>query len=184
MSSRIASALSPDSGLPPSADACLAAYERELDYLFATLRRLGARGAEAEDLAQEVFIVLHKNWSTIDTTRPLRPYLFGVAFRIFCAHRRRRREVLSDAVELRDESPGPEATMQRREAAALLNAALDRLPLSRRAVVVMHDLEELPVLEIAERLSMSRFGVYARLRKGRQELRAAVQRLSRQERRS
>lgn len=161
----------------PAEHACLEAYDRELDYLLATLRRLGARGTEAEDLAQEVFIVLHKNWPTIDTTRPLRPYLFGIAFRICAAHRRRnRREIPLESFEVSDDSANPETAMQRTEATARLRAALERLPLSRRAVVVMHDIDGVPVLEIAQALSMSRFGVYARLRKGRQELRAAVRR--------
>ena len=46
------------------------------------LRRLGVPAAEVEDLAHDVFVVLHRNWPTLDTERPLRPYLFGVAFRI------------------------------------------------------------------------------------------------------
>ena len=69
---------------PACESACLAAFDRELDYLFGTLRRLGAAPREVEDLAQEVFVVLHRNWPTVDTTRPLRPYLFGVAFRVVC----------------------------------------------------------------------------------------------------
>ena len=44
----------------------------------------------------------------------------------------------------------------------------------------MHDLEGVPVADIAERLSISRFGTYARLRKGRKELKAAVRRLVKQ----
>ena len=59
-------------------------------------------------------------------------------------------------------------------------AALDRLPLPRRAVVVMHDLDGRSVAEIAERLSITRFGTYARLRKARKELAVAVRRLSKE----
>jgi DNA-directed RNA polymerase specialized sigma24 family protein len=44
----------------------------------------------------------------------------------------------------------------------------------------MHDLDGVPVADIAERLSISRFGTYARLRKGRRELAAAVARLSKE----
>lgn len=160
---------------------CLAAFDSELDYLFETLRRLGAGPREIEDLAQEVFLVLHRNWSTLDTTRPLRPYLFGVAFRIVCAHRRRRaREIPTPALDLEDHTVSPEGSLQSKESVALLLAALDRIPLPRRAVVIMHDLDGLPVAEIAERLSITRFGTYARLRKARTELAAAVRRLSRE----
>jgi RNA polymerase sigma-70 factor (ECF subfamily) len=161
-----------------SASACVDAFDRELDYLFATLHRLGARPREIEDLAQETFMVLHKNWTTLDTARPLRPYLFGVAFRVVSAHRRRgAREVSRPTLEAEDVAAGPERLLQGKESRALLFAALERVPLPRRAVVIMHDLDGLDVADIAEQLSISRFGTYARLRKGRKELAGAVRRL-------
>ena len=45
----------------------------------------------------------------------------------------------------------------------------------------MHELDDVPVLEVARRLSMSQFGTYARLRKGRAELQGAVRKLSKGE---
>jgi RNA polymerase sigma-70 factor (ECF subfamily) len=166
--------------VPAPETTCLQVFERELDYIFATLRRLGATPDEVEDLAQEVFMVLHRNWPTLDTQRPLRPYMFGVAFRIVCAHRRQRmREIPFPALDTGDSSVGPEGSLQSKEALTLLMTALESVPLVRRGVVVMHDLDEIPIVDVARTLSISRFGAYARLRKGRKELRAAVQRLSR-----
>jgi RNA polymerase sigma-70 factor, ECF subfamily len=161
----------------PDAD-CLDVFDRELDYIFATLRRLGAAPHEVEDLAQDVFVVLRRNWPTLDTQRPIRPYLIGVAFRIVCAHRRRwSREIPRAAIEVHDGGLGPENSLFGKEATALLEAALAFVPLSRRAVVVMHELEDVPIAEVARSLSITRFGAYARLRKGRKELAAAVRRL-------
>jgi len=161
---------------------CVELFDAELDYIFATLRRLGAAGTEIEDLAQEVFVLLHQNWSQIDTQSPMRPYLFGVAFRVFSAHRRRqKREIPYASVEVEDLGPNPEGSLGRKEASALLFAALGRMPLRRRAVMVMHELDEIPVAEIARQLSISPFSVYARLRKARKELRSAVQRLTKGE---
>jgi RNA polymerase sigma-70 factor (ECF subfamily) len=160
---------------------CLDAFDRELSYLFQTLHRLGANPREVEDLVQEVFVVLHKNWPTLDTSRPLRPYLFGVAFRVVAAHRRRRaRETPQALLEIEDGELSPEASLQAKESVALLQAGLDRLPLRRRAVLIMHDLDGVPVEDIARKLSISRFGTYARLRKARKELAAAVRRLSKE----
>jgi RNA polymerase sigma-70 factor (ECF subfamily) len=168
---------------PRTDEACLESFERELDYLFVTLRRLGAAPHEVEDLVQDVFLVLYRNWKTLDTSRPLRPYLFGVAFRLFRAHqRRRRREVPYAALDPQDEMPGPEGSFQSKESTRLVLAALARLPLSRRAALVMHELDEVPVAEVARALSLTRFGTYARLRKARKELEAAIRRLSREER--
>jgi len=158
--------------------ACIDAFDRELDYIFATLRRLGASPHEIEDLAQDMFVVLHRNWPTLDTSRPLRPYLFGVAFRILRAqHRRWAREIPHPNLDADDGAAGPERSLQSKESIALLLTALERVPISRRAVVVMHDLDEVPIPDIARTLSMSRFGTYARLAKGRRELAAALRRL-------
>ena len=166
---------------PESETSCVAVYERELDYLFHTLRRLGAQRPDIEDLSQEVFIILHRNWQDIDLSRPFRPYLFAVAFRVVSAHRRRgRREVPCAYIEAEDQVIGPEESIQSRQSAHLLMAALDAVPLSRRAVVIMHDLDGVPTVEIAARLSITRFGAYARLRKARQELASAVRRLLRE----
>ena len=124
---------------PPAAERvadheCVQAFDRDLDYIFGTLRRLGAPPAEVEDLAHDVFVVLLRNWAALDKSRPLRPYLFGIAFRIVRAHRRRHvREVPHhSALESADERPGPEWLLQSHEASALLQAALERVPLTRR----------------------------------------------------
>jgi RNA polymerase sigma-70 factor, ECF subfamily len=161
-------------------EACVAAYNHDLDYIFETLRRLGARSGEVEDLAHEIFLVVYRNWSSLDTSRALRPYLFGVAFRIVCAHKRRySRELQLPYIEAVDCALGQEQSLQSREAIALLHSALELVPLARRAVVIMHELDEVPVKMIAETLSLTRFGVYARLKKGRLELARAVRQLQR-----
>jgi RNA polymerase sigma-70 factor (ECF subfamily) len=165
---------------PATADSsCIRAFDADLDYIFATLRRLGARPAELDDLTQEVFVVLHRNWDSIDTSSPLRPYLFGVAFRVLCAHRRRqKREVPHGVVEVEDVALDPETSLGRKESNRLLHDALESVPLRRRVVVVMHELDGIPAVEIARQLTISPFTVYARLRKAHKELRAALRRLT------
>lgn len=167
---------------PPRAtpdEACLEAFQRELDYIFRTLRRLGTSASEVEDLAQELFLVLRRSWSDYDPARPLRPYLFGVAFRIASAHRRKRgREVALEVVEVGDSGPGPDDALATKQARVLVLAALEQIPLPRRAVLVMHDLDDVPVEEVAAALGIPRFTVYSRLRKARRELGSAVRRLT------
>ncbi len=157
------------------------AFQRELDYIYRTFRRLGAPPFDVDDLAQDLFIVLRRSWKEYDRTRPLRPYLFGIAFRIAAAHRRkRRREVAFGILPVDDTGPGPDEIVGAKQTRALLLAALDRIPLPRRAVLIMHELDDIPVAQVAEVLSIPRFTVYSRLRKARRELRVAIQRLSRQ----
>ena len=171
--------------LPPSSisadEACLGAFQKELDYVFRTLRRLGTAPSEVEDLAQDVFVALRGAWSEYDPGRPLRPYLFGIAFRIASAYqRKRRREVAFGIVEVNDAGPGPDESLQSKQARALVLAALERIPLPRRAVLVMHDIDDIPVTQVAAVLEIPLFTVYSRLRKARRELEVAVRRMLRE----
>ena len=162
-------------------EACLDAFQSELDYVYRSLRRLGTHPADIEDLGQEVFLALRQSWREYDPGRPLRPYLFGIAFRIASAHgRKRRREVAFGVVEVNEMGPGPDEALQSKQARALVLAALDRIPLPRRAVLLMHDLDGVPVGEVASVLGVPLFTVYSRLRKARRELEVAVRRLSRE----
>jgi len=45
--------------------------------------------------------------------------------------------------------------------------------------LILHDLEGVEVLDIARQLAMTKFGVYARLSRGRKELGSALRRLLR-----
>jgi RNA polymerase sigma-70 factor, ECF subfamily len=159
-------------------EACLDAFQRELDYVYRTLRRLGTSPSEVDDLAQEVFLALRRCWDDYDRDRPLRPFLFGISFRIASAYeRKRRREVAFGVVEVGDAGPGPDDALQSKQARALVLAALDRIPLPRRAVLVMHDIDDVPVTQVASTLDIPLFTVYSRLRKARRELEAAIRRI-------
>jgi RNA polymerase sigma-70 factor, ECF subfamily len=158
---------------------CIDAFQSEFDYLCRTLRRLGVRPEDLEDDAHEVFLVLDRKWREYDPSRPLRPYLFGIAFRVVAARRRRdQREVpgMLDAVqgsELR-----PDEALEAADTRALVLNALDRVPLPRRAVLVMHDIDEIPMRDVAHAFSLPLFTGYSRLRKARREFEAAVRALS------
>jgi RNA polymerase sigma-70 factor (ECF subfamily) len=80
-------------------------------------------------------------------------------------------------MEAEDQAIGPEGLLQSKESVELVMAALDTVPLQRRAVVIMHDLDGVPIVEVAARLSLTRFGAYARLRKARGEMASALRRL-------
>jgi RNA polymerase sigma-70 factor, ECF subfamily len=159
-------------------DVCLHAYQRELDYLLRTLQRLGVRPADIEDLAQDVFVVLRRNWSQYDPSRSLRPYLFAIAFRVASSHRRRRwREVPLAVVDGPDSALCPDGLLEADQARHVVLGVLQSIPLPRRAVLVMHDLDEVPVQVVATTLSIPLFTAYSRLRKARGELRSAIVRM-------
>ena len=77
-------------------------------------------------------------------------------------------------MEVGDLGPGPDLVLEAHQARALVLNALERIPVARRAVLIMHDIDRLPMGEIAANLSIRRFTGYSRLRKARQEFAAAV----------
>ncbi len=161
-------------------------YRSELAYVWKTLRRLGAPLPDLEDLAHDVFVVVHRHLGDYDPARPLRPWLFGIALRVVSDFRRLQRnlrEVPAERVEPVDAAPTPHERMEGTEARALLMKALDALDLDRRAVFVMHELDEVPVPEIASALSIPLNTAYSRLRLARADVAAWIVRFRSAERR-
>lgn len=157
------------------ARSCFAAFQKEFEYLCRTLRRLGVPASDVEDEVHEVFLVLNRKWRDYDPSRPLRPYLFGIAFRVVSARRRwALRRSSAAPVDLDDAPPLPDEALDAAHARDLVLRALDRVPLSRRAVLVMHDIDEIPMRDVVRALSVPLFTGYSRLRKARKEFEAAV----------
>jgi RNA polymerase sigma-70 factor (ECF subfamily) len=155
-------------------------FDEHFDYVWATLRRLGVRDADREDLVHEVFLKVHARLADYDTSRPLRPWLFGFAYRVAADHRRLARhrvEVLSgpgDALAV--VTPADEGMVANDERALVLDA-LDTLDLARRAVLVMHDVDDVPIPAVAAALEIPLNTAYSRLRLARRDLAGAVTRL-------
>ncbi len=172
------------SGRPPDFPTM---YRSEFPYVWKTLRRLGAPPQDIEDLAHDLFVVVYRHLSDYDSTRPLRPWLFGIAVRVVADFRRSPRnvrEVLGDTREPVDATPTPHERLEGAEARAVLMKALDGLDLDRRAVFVMHELDEIAVPEIASSLAIPLNTAYSRLRLARADVAEAVRRCRMRERKS
>jgi RNA polymerase sigma-70 factor (ECF subfamily) len=160
---------------------CAAAFSGEFDYVYRILRGLGVPHADVEDLAHDVLLVLHRAWRNYDRSRPLRPYLFGIAVRVASSNRRRYwRETSFAAVEAADWGPRQEDALCAKRARDIVLAGLAHIPLPRRAVLAMHDIDEISMRDIARELSIPLFTVYSRLRKARREFEKAVVRLQKE----
>jgi len=155
-------------------------YKQELGYVWRTLRRLGVRERDLPDLAHDFFVVVFRHLADYDPLRPVRPWLFGIAFRVVSDYRRSARfvrETLGEPPEVVDRAPPVDEQLADRQARAAVMRVLDELELDRRAVLVMHDLEDHPVPEIAAALAIPVATAYSRLRLAREDLAAAIKRL-------
>jgi RNA polymerase sigma-70 factor, ECF subfamily len=167
---------------PDAAERRLTALMQEhFDLVWRSLRRFGLSVPDADDAAQEVFLIASRKLHAIVEGRE-RSFLFGTALRIASTRRRglRRRPEQADAdVEEHDEqsAPGPERLAQLSQARELLQAVLDEMALELKAPFVLFELEELSVPQIAELLEVPVGTISSRLRAARAEFGAAVRRL-------
>jgi RNA polymerase sigma-70 factor (ECF subfamily) len=149
-------------------------------FVWRSLVRLGVPRADAEDAAQQVFLVAARRLGDIESGREA-AFLFSTALRIASRARRtqqRRREVLEDApCERVDPAPDPEEMMDRARARAMLDAILDTMPLEQRAVFVLFELEQMTTANIAALLDLPAGTVASRLRRAREHFQAAVRRI-------
>jgi RNA polymerase sigma-70 factor (ECF subfamily) len=157
-------------------------YESEVSYVWVSLSRLGVRERDLEDLTHEVFAKLFQNFHVYDPSRPLRPWLFGIAARIAWDYRelsRNRLETPAPPIERPDPRAGPEEELSAQEDRALVLRALDELSMDRRMLLVMHDLNGHSMPEIAKILSNPINTLYSRLRMARADFLGALLRLRR-----
>lgn len=153
-------------------------YRAEFPYVWRTLRRLGVAAADLEDLAHDVFVVVHRRLDDYDSRRAIRPWLFGIAYRLASDDRRRarNREIPTDSIDLPAPAPGADALMESDEQRRLVLLGLEALSLEQRAAVILVDIDgELPG-DVAVALDIPVPTVYSRLRVGRQKFAAAIRR--------
>jgi RNA polymerase sigma-70 factor (ECF subfamily) len=159
-------------------------FEREFDYVWASLRRLGVRDSDLEDVAQDVFVRVHRQLHHYDPSRPIRPWLFAFAVRCAADWRRQARhrvEVLGHPEEHAASTPSADVAMVQAEELSVVLQALESVEIDRRAVFILYELDECPMKEIVRSLGIPLFTGYSRLRLARKEFVAAVRRLRRRE---
>ncbi len=155
-------------------------FETEFEYVWHSLRRLGVRERDVDDVTHDTFIVVYRTLDQYDPGRPLRPWLFGIATRHAANYRRRahhRGDVMEPTTEVADQSRGADEALASRQATDLVQAALDTLDDDRRNVFVLHELDGTSVPDIAAALSIPLNTAYSRLRLAREHFSAAVRRL-------
>jgi RNA polymerase sigma-70 factor (ECF subfamily) len=154
-------------------------FTMHASYVWNTLRRLGVDGADLEDVTHDVFAEVQRHLGEFEPARPVKPWLFGFAFRIASGYRRRsarRREAPLDAEPV-DPGALADARMAADEDRRLVLEALGAIDLTRRAVFVLYELDGVPMAEIARSLDIPENTAYSRLRAARAEFAAAVKRL-------
>lgn len=142
-----------------------------------TMRRLAAREADAEDLAQEVFVVIHRRLPSFEGRSKLSTWVYGICVNVAADHRRRahvRREAPTADVPEGAVEPAQADAVARAQARARLDRVIASLDDDKRAVFVLFELEELPMAEVADIVGAPLQTAYARLYAARRAVDAAI----------
>lgn len=156
------------------------------------VRRLGVPAADVEDVAQEVFVVLHRRAAEWDPSAPPRSLLYGIARRLLYGIARRLvanylRRARHQREELGMEEDGharpatQEQQVGRTQQRALLDQALAMLDADKREVFVLFELEGLDMAEVAELAGCPLKTAYSRLYAARERVKTFVSNLQRTE---
>ncbi|MEM9075380.1 MAG: sigma-70 family RNA polymerase sigma factor [Myxococcota bacterium] len=163
-----------------SAPSFEAVFDAEFAYVRRSLRRLGVREADVEDLCQDVFLLIYRSLDRYDPSRPIRPWLFAFAFRVASNYRRAMRnwkeEPASDPPE-QAAAGDPESRVAQRQKTDRVLEALASLSMEKRGILIMFDIDDFPAPEIASALDVPVNTVYSRVRQARQELKRSLKRL-------
>lgn len=150
------------------------AFEAEFDSLHTYLRR--RFGDAADDLAAETFAIAYRRWDDLDPSRPVRPWLYGIAGNVIRHHWRKERRMLRayartglDPVISPEDVPIGRAAPESLKRA--LAEALAGLRQGEREILLLHAWAELSDTEIAAALALPLGTVKSRLHRARQRMR-------------
>ncbi len=144
--------------------------------------------ADAEDLVQETFLQAYRKWDQFEGRSSPSTWLYTIAAR-GCQRMHRRRSGQPAHIESLDErlpsglaivaqlpaaDGDPLEEELRREAADIVDRALARLPADYRLPLVLKEIAELSLREIATILDVKKATVKTRVHRGRLALRAAL----------
>lgn len=158
-----------DAGVGPAPD--FTTFMRNYqDMVFSTAARLTGNNAQAEDIAQEVFLRAFERFDQLQASPTAGGWLKTVATNLSLNHLSRyrnrwrffsefrREDAGGDGAAPEREFPAPDtffAEVDAAERRALVERALDQLPTHQRVPLVLYHFEDLSYEEIAGRLGIS-----------------------------
>jgi len=147
-----------------SRDAFATLFDRYREPVWRFFRRRVADRGRAEELTQDTFVAILEGARRYEGRGPFRSYLFGVAYNILLADRRK------TAPQPRAAGSDPPAPAADRDAALWIQAALAQLDADERELLMLREYEELSYLEIAQVLEIPINTVRSRLFRARMAL--------------
>ena len=147
-----------------------ALFERYRDPIWRFFRRRSADASQAEELSQDTFLALLQATERYEPRAAFRTYLFGIAYNILLADRRKTARRRTDPL---DDDHYPAAAADP-DSALWVQRALGTLAPGEREILMLREYEQLSYQEIAELRRIPLNTVRSRLFRARMALRDAL----------
>ena len=164
-------------------------YSTYVDFVWRSALRLGVDEAAADDVVQQVFLVVYQRLCTFEGRSTLKTWLFAILLRVAREQRRvlrrkspHRAHESVDPDLVADGAVNPHEALSRAEASRMIDVLLNSLDGDKRVVFVMAELEEMTASEISLATGLTPNAVYSRLRAARTDFERAASALRRRER--
>lgn len=164
-------------------------YRELFGFVWRSARGLGVAPAALDDVVQEIFVVVHRRLRDFEGRSSLRTWVSGIVLNVVRHHRRhvaRKNPPRGDEPIEPDQQhsphPDPLEGALLAENARRLQCLLDTLDDDKREVLVLAELEELSIPEIADALGINLNTAYSRLRLARERFELALKREQARER--
>jgi RNA polymerase sigma-70 factor (ECF subfamily) len=143
-------------------------YHAHFHFVWRNAGRLGVPEASLDDVVQDVFIVVHRRLADYDGRVPLRAWIFGILVRVVRGHRRTFQRKSARLVPLSQErvvatDPTPSDLAERSERVEVLHMLLSQLDENKATLIVLSELEQWTLREIAELMGSNTNTIYSRL---------------------
>lgn len=166
-------------------------YSHYVEFVWRSALRLGVEEAAADDVVQQVFLVVYRRLDAFEWQSTLRTWLFAILLRVVREHwrsvRRKSPHLAHEPVDPDLEADGsgnPYDALSRAEASRTIDILLDSLSDDKRIVFVMAELEGMTASEIGAATGLAVKAVYSRLRAARTDFECAAAALRRSQLRS
>ncbi len=160
-------------------------YRLTNSYVQYTVRRQIGENDDWEDVVQEVYMTVFRQYSTVKNSQASFSWIKQIAFRKACDYNRKKYRMnqtidtsydIGEAAGIADETiPMPEDILEDAETQQMIRRAVDALSVLQRNALIGYYYNEMKVREIAEAMGIPEGTVMTALHRGRKSLRARIE---------
>lgn len=126
--------------------------------------------ADTDDILQDAFIRIIRNWDKVNQSKNLRLYLYGIVRNTLYDHFKRKKPVF-DATDMKEVFTDEEAhNLNAAVADCCIKPFINKLPEHYREALLITEFRDISQKELAEKLGISYSGAKSRVQRGKEKL--------------